>query len=114
WWLDHQEIQTMAMADLTQVLGEHHQVKAGIEGTYYDLYKKNVQALYIPTADSNFPQFITYDTEYRYFPWKMAGYLQDKMDFDGLVVNAGLRLDYFNPRASRPALENQLVGNRET
>lgn len=114
WWLDHQEIQTMLMADLTRIFGEHHQVKAGIEGTYYDLYKKNVQALYVPAADSKFPQFITYDTEYRYSPWKMAGYIQDKMDFDGLVVNAGLRMDYFNPRASRPALENRLIDNRQT
>ncbi len=112
WWMDHQEIQTVLISNITHMFGEIHQVKLGLQGTYYDLYKKNVQALYVPAADSQFPQFITYNTEYHYFPWKIATYFQDKMDFSGLVVNAGLRFDYFDPRASRPALETKLVGDR--
>lgn len=30
-------------------------------------------------------------------PFEFAVYLQDKMEFEGLIVNAGLRLDYFDP-----------------
>ncbi len=30
-------------------------------------------------------------------PLEAAGYVQDKMEFDGLIVNAGLRFDYFDP-----------------
>lgn len=30
-------------------------------------------------------------------PMEFSAYLQDKMEFTGLIVNAGLRFDYFNP-----------------
>jgi outer membrane receptor protein involved in Fe transport len=32
-------------------------------------------------------------------PWKFAAYVQDKMDFEGLVARVGLRFDYFDPKA---------------
>jgi len=31
-------------------------------------------------------------------PLYLAGYLQDKMEFQGMIANVGLRLDYYNPR----------------
>ncbi|RPI01896.1 MAG: TonB-dependent receptor, partial [Calditrichaeota bacterium] len=30
-------------------------------------------------------------------PYEVSSYLQDKMEFDNLVINLGLRYDYFNP-----------------
>lgn len=30
-------------------------------------------------------------------PWEVAGYSQVKLEFDNLIVNAGLRFDYFEP-----------------
>jgi len=112
WWMDHGEVQTLANADFTSQATEHHQIKTGFQGTYFDLYKKNVQSKFIPTPDSDFPQFISYDTQYRYFPWRCAWYLQDKADYTSMVINAGIRFDYFDPRASRPALEEKVVGDR--
>jgi outer membrane receptor protein involved in Fe transport len=32
-------------------------------------------------------------------PWKFAAYVQDKMDFEGLVARLGLRVDYFDAKA---------------
>lgn len=37
-------------------------------------------------------------------PVQGALYVQDKMEFEGLVVNAGLRMDYFNARTQWPAM----------
>lgn len=111
-WLDHQEIQTLAMIDFTSQINEHHQIKTGLHLTYYDLYRKNVQAKYIRTYDPKFPQYITYNTEYNYYPWQGSLYIQDKIDYEGMVVNMGIRYDYFDPKASRPALEEKIVGDR--
>lgn len=30
-------------------------------------------------------------------PWQIAFYLQDKMEFDSMILNVGVRYDYFNP-----------------
>ena len=112
WWMDHGEIQTLAKLDFISQVTQHHQIKTGVHLTYFDLYKKNVQSKFIPTPDSDFPQYITYDTEYQYYPWRGAWYLQDKIDYTSAVFNFGVRFDYFDPRAARPALEEKLVGDR--
>jgi len=38
-------------------------------------------------------------------------YLQDKMEYEGLVVNLGMRLDYFNPRTQTYVQETQPLGD---
>jgi outer membrane receptor for ferrienterochelin and colicin len=110
WWLDHQEIHTVGKLDLTSQMTMNHQIKSGVEFTYYDLYKKSVQRLELFAYDPNFPMYITYDTEYRYFPYRGSAYIQDKIDYEGMIANVGLRWDFFNPRAQRPALENKIYG----
>jgi len=112
WWLDHQEIHTIGKFDLVSQINMNHQIKTGVEVTYYDLYKKSVQRLELYTYDPNFPMYITYDTEYRYFPIRGAAYIQDKIDYEGMIANIGLRWDFFNPRAERPALENRIYGDQ--
>lgn len=112
WWMDHEEIQSLAMVDFTSQVNDHHQIKTGMHFTYYDLYRKNVQAKYIEGYDPKFPQYITYNTEFDYYPWRGAWYLQDKIDYTSVVYNFGIRVDYFHPRSSRPALEERLVGER--
>ncbi|MDK9700509.1 MAG: TonB-dependent receptor [bacterium] len=43
------------------------------------------------------------NTQYDHFPNELAVYLQDKIELPKLVVNLGLRFDWFNPNASVPA-----------
>ncbi|NOY60435.1 MAG: TonB-dependent receptor [Calditrichaeota bacterium] len=112
WWLDHQEIHTIGKFDLVSQVTLNHQIKSGVEVTYYDLYKKSVQRLELFTYDPTFPQYISYNTEYRYFPYRGAAYIQDKIDYEGMIANIGIRWDFFQPRASRPALENKVYGDR--
>ena len=84
WWLDHQEIHTIAKFDLVSQVTMNHQLKTGLEFTYYDLYKKSVQRFELATFDPAFPMYISYDTEYRYFPYRGSAYVQDKIDYEGM------------------------------
>lgn len=112
WWLDHQEIHNTVKWDVTAQITHHHQLKAGTEVVAYDLYKKSVQRLDIETYDPGFPQYITYDVEYDYQPFKGAAYVQDKIEYEGMIANIGLRYDILDPKAERPLLEEQVYGDR--
>ena len=42
------------------------------------------------------------NNRYRHKPVEAAAYIQDKMEFDNLIINIGLRYDYFNSSAKAP------------
>lgn len=112
WWLDHQEIHNMVKFDLTSQVTKNHQLKTGFEFVYYDLYKKSVHRMEIETFDPNFPQYISYDINYDYKPIRGAAYIQDKIEYEGMIANIGIRYDFLDPKAERPALEESIVGDR--
>ena len=105
WQLDHEEIQSTAKFDWVSQVTNNHQFKGGLEFTYYDLYKWNKQWEYQPTPDPAFALYIQYVTKYHYYPKKGAAYIQDKIEYEGMIANVGLRFDFLDPQASRPALE---------
>ena len=107
WQLDHEEIQNIVKFDWVSQVTNNHQMKAGAEFIYYDLYKWNKQWTYQPTPDPNFPLYIQYVTDYHYYPKKGAFYVQDKIEYEGMIANVGVRFDYLDPQASRPALEKR-------
>ncbi|TKJ40846.1 hypothetical protein CEE37_07745 [candidate division LCP-89 bacterium B3_LCP] len=72
---------------ITSQVNPHHQLKAGVEATYYDIMVYDVDA----ASGGNI-----YGEDYSVFPHSFATYVQDKMEFEGLIVNAGIRFDYFN------------------
>ena len=43
-----------------------------------------------------------YAEEYIAKPLEISGYFQDKMEFDDMVINLGIRYDYFDPNISYP------------
>ncbi len=49
-----------------------------------------------PDSTSNHQSFIQK-------PWTLSGFIQDKIEYKNLIVNVGLRLDYFQPNARIPA-----------
>lgn len=90
-------------SNLTSQLGKHHQVKSGIEVNIYDLYYQAVLAYYgfpftfahsLGRNDLNLPKI---------YPKLYAFYLQDKIEFEGMIMNAGVRLEAFDPDASLPS-----------
>ncbi|MCD4777241.1 MAG: TonB-dependent receptor [Candidatus Aegiribacteria sp.] len=86
-WGERRSTTSTFRTDLTSQLNQDHQLKAGIEASYYDVFN-----YYIDTASGG----NIYAGRYHVFPNSGAAYIQDKMEYRGMIVNAGLRFDYFD------------------
>ncbi len=86
-------------ADYTNQLDRVHQVKAGVSARLHHLYNgsygievsSRTSWQPMPAVDAYGRD--TLDTR----PYELAAYIQDKMEYQNLIVNAGLRFDYFEP-----------------
>jgi len=83
-------------ADLTSQVHRSHLIKTGINFTYYDFSQEHFMVEYKGGGRENFVNIFSGK------PYEGAVYVQDKMEFPGLVVNAGLRFDFFNQNRSAP------------
>ena len=98
-------------ADLTSQINHSHQAKIGLEFRQHNLYfhefeiipKRNDGGIVIkpfepiPAGSASIA-----NNRYRHYPIEAAAYLQDKMEFEEMIVNIGLRYDYFNANAKVP------------
>jgi len=87
--------------DLTSQVTRRHLMKAGGEVKGHTLYLNNFSVKNNPSTgfepaipEAGTPDHVTYTEK----PVEAAAYVQDKMEFDFMIVNAGLRLDYFDAR----------------
>jgi outer membrane receptor protein involved in Fe transport len=88
--------------DITSQLNQYHEFQAGLEMKYRDLTMQQLEdpdLLYnnpdVPLpAGSPFPDRGDIRDFYDHRPWEGSMYVQDKMEFEGLIVNAGLRWDF--------------------
>jgi hypothetical protein len=78
--------------DLTAQLGRHHQVETGFSARLHNLFVYT--GTWFQSQLSYTPDTWEY---YKVTPLELGAYLQDKLEFEGMILNAGLRLDYFNP-----------------
>lgn len=89
-----------AKTDLTWQINNIHQFKTGVELKMHNLDYLDYQIVidattqYKPTLPA--PGSFNYN-KYNTKPYQFACYMQDKIELDYLVVNIGLRLDYFEP-----------------
>jgi len=73
---------------ITSQIRNDNLLKAGFQFSYYDLYVKS-------TRDHNtIPE--SQNETFSVFPYEGALYLQDKMEFEGMIANIGLRYDFYN------------------
>jgi outer membrane receptor protein involved in Fe transport len=100
WHFSHTTNTATARLDLTSQLTAVHQVKGGVEMQIHTLDYEDYQ-VHIDANSGFRPQLPvpgSFDfNQYRNHPRQLAVYLQDKIELDYLVVNAGLRFDYFQP-----------------
>lgn len=87
-WGDRVSTTYTARTDVTSQVSTQHQLKAGIEAKYFDIYDYSVDT----ASGGNI-----YMNRYHVFPNSGSAYIQDKMEYRGMIVNAGLRFDYFDP-----------------
>ncbi|MBU1098758.1 MAG: carboxypeptidase regulatory-like domain-containing protein [Bacteroidetes bacterium] len=69
-------------------LDNNNYLKAGLQFNYYDMMVEN--RLSASNASSLRLE------EYHAFPYEGAVFIQDKMEFEGLIANIGMRLDFYN------------------
>jgi len=82
-----------AKFDITSQLDKFNQVKAGVELMYTD---QNIRyGLYDAKLKDN-----VFANGYHRFPLKGALYIRDKLEFEGMVADLGVRLEYLNPQGS--------------
>ncbi|MBN2009630.1 TonB-dependent receptor [candidate division KSB1 bacterium] len=85
--------------DMTSQVTKRHLLKWGFDGKHHDLknewyrlqFNQSTYRPYIPDPDSS--AFYQY---YHYNPKEYAGYIQDKIEFKELIINLGIRFDYFD------------------
>jgi len=88
-------------ADMTQQLGIIHEAKFGLEMQRHLLDRENFTVLYdgdqyrspfVP--DVSTPNHDRYEDQ---SVLELSAYVQDKLEFEDFIINAGLRWEYFDP-----------------
>lgn len=94
--------------DLTSQITPIHLVKMGFDGKRHDL-KLDSYTLIDDTSAATYGNFFSpvvptveniNREKYSYNPVEISAYLQDKIELKEMIVNIGVRLDYFDPDAT--------------
>ena len=101
-------------------VSKEHKVKAGAELRLHELYNswKTIRNQTEGQLDSLGNAIFTlgysdvdtkYNQVYTRKPMEFSAFIQDKMEYDIMIINAGIRFDYFNPNTNLPVdLRNAL------
>ena len=81
-------------ADFASQVTANHQLQTGVELLAYDL--DNLQTF-------NYGSSNLYMEYYDVQPQSISAYIQDKMEYEGMIVNAGVRYDLYTPDGISPA-----------
>ena len=83
-----------ASFDITSQLGQYNEAQAGFEFSVEDQDINYQWNDFLLNPGDNY-------TSWTATPIYGAAYVQDKLEFKGMIANVGLRLDYFDPNAER-------------
>jgi outer membrane receptor protein involved in Fe transport len=97
--------------DLTSQISKRHQIKTGLELKWDQVFMEDITL--IPATDAQGQQIQPFQPQIRPStepshdlierkPFTFAAYLQDKIEYESLVINVGLRFDMFNPKGRVP------------
>ena len=94
---------SLAKFDFTSQINSEHQLRGGIEGKFHRLWfhEINVRKNAGTAFQSQIPiEGTAFNQEYIHRPREYSAYIQDKIELEFLIVNAGIRLDVFKPADS--------------
>ncbi len=97
--------------ELTSQLNKHHQLKLGGETRIHELTLNGFQI--VPETDAGGQEIVPfqpsipevgsiYRHDYNRKPEEISAYIQDKIEFSDIILNVGLRYDYFNANSVMP------------
>jgi len=112
---DHTELLQIdfnAKVDFTWQISKYHNIKSGILYTQHELdykgrairneYEGTERDLMLEYKPKVFPDSSIYSDFVNVKPIEFASYIQDKMEYEDMVLNVGVRLDYFDPQRKYP------------
>jgi len=90
------ETHTGLKLDFTSQVNASHLFQAGVEAKKINFRQEIFRAG--PTVDTRLIRLVGGDYELGkgVTPWQASFYAQDKLEYGGLIINAGIRFDYFN------------------
>ncbi|MDD3806990.1 MAG: carboxypeptidase-like regulatory domain-containing protein, partial [Candidatus Marinimicrobia bacterium] len=118
----NQDVRTHIWAvrgDYTNQISHNQQLKTGFQATLRNMHYSSVSSAYTNALvyRTGFAEY------YKAKPLTLAAYIQDRMEFEGMIANLGLRADAFNNFIDVPADEwnpfymgigANAIGNPET
>lgn len=79
--------------DITSQVNNQNQVKLGVEARMHTLTTNDETVIVNELGGDN---LIQQNGDYKYKPLEVSAYLQDKVEIGSLIINAGVRFDYFD------------------
>jgi len=107
----------VAQYSYTSQISKEHKIGAGVEYKYYELFSQNKDIINLTDGQLDTLGNLIFTPgypnkgaitdqgsyiEYLRNPFEMSAYVQDKMEYDIMIINAGVRLDYFNSNGYIP------------
>ena len=97
--------------DLTSQLSKRHQIKTGVELKWDRVFMEDITL--VPAEDADGQQILPFTPAIRPTsqpshdlinrkPFTFAAYMQDKIEYESLVINVGLRFDMFDAKGRVP------------
>ncbi|MCX6137736.1 MAG: carboxypeptidase-like regulatory domain-containing protein [Ignavibacteriales bacterium] len=99
WYQDSRTETYSLKADYANQITQTNLLKTGIAAHYYDMQNTGVYGSYQANSFVARNGFAEY---YRAYPVDVAAYVQDKMEYSGMIANIGLRAEMYNFHARVP------------
>ena len=103
WHFLHNTNSYTGKIDLTAQVDPVHQLKGGIEADFHKLHYTDIQ-IHVDETSGFVPALPAWGSidynDYVTHPYQLAAYVQDKIELPYMVLNVGLRFDYFQPDGS--------------
>jgi outer membrane receptor protein involved in Fe transport len=100
WHFNHTSQTYTGRMDLTTQLNQIHQIKTGAEFKYHNIDYEDFQIIIDASTDFKpilpTPGSFNFNV-YNSNPYQFAAFIQDKIELDYLIVNVGVRFEYFQP-----------------
>jgi outer membrane receptor protein involved in Fe transport len=103
WHFIHKTNTYTGKIDYTSQITDVHEIKTGVEYDYHTLNYQDYQTIINATTGykPTLPPLGSFNYNiYNNHPYQLAAYIQDKIELDYLIVNVGVRYDYFQPDAN--------------
>jgi len=99
-WNYDQKITYSGKVTYYSQIDKNNEIKAGAEFNYYDIFDFDRD---LASGGNVYGQRVDVN------PYSFAAFFEDKMEYEGMILNAGLRLDYFSSNTTFPADPNDPV-----